>query len=184
MLRIFLQNPEGEFYVRELTRRLGAHLNSVRHELINLETLGLVQVVKPADGKDTQKKHFRLNRDSILFPELRALFLKSRALVERDMVEKIKACGKLKYFALTGCFLGRNDVPTDVFLVGNVDRRKLANVIKEYETSLGQEINYTILDEAEMRYRMDIMDRFVYAVLEGQRLVYVDELFGQPIDEA
>jgi DNA-binding transcriptional ArsR family regulator len=178
ILRVFLQNPETDFFVRELTRRIGAHINAVRHELVNLERLELVEVVRPPGEKGTQKKHYRLNRDSVIYPELRALFLKSRSLVEKDMVEKIRACGKFKYFALTGRFLGRDDVPTDLFLVGTPQRPKLAAVIKEYEASLGHEINYTVLDEAEMRYRMDVMDRFVYAVLDGQKLVFIDEFFG------
>jgi DNA-binding transcriptional ArsR family regulator len=178
LLRVFLQNPETDFFVRELTRRIGGHINAVRHELVNLEKLELVAVVRPPGEKGTQKKHYRLNRDSVLYPELKALFLKSRSLVEKDMVEKIRACGEFKYFALTGHFLGQEDVPTDIFLVGTADRRKLAAVIKEYEASLGNVINYTILDEAEMRYRMDVMDRFTYAVLDGQKLVFIDELFG------
>ena len=42
LLGIFLQHPQDFFYVRELTRKIGAQLNSVRRELKNLIDIGLV----------------------------------------------------------------------------------------------------------------------------------------------
>lgn len=178
LLRTFLQNPETPFFVRELTRRIDVHINAVRHELVNLERLGLVSVVKDASAKATQKKHFQLNLSSILYPDLKALFLKSRVLLEKDLVDRLKRTGTVKYFALTGRFLGRGDMPTDMFVVGNIERRKFAALIKESELSFGHEINYTILDEHEMRYRMDVMDRFLYEILDAPKMVFVDAFFN------
>lgn len=177
LLRTFLQNPETVFFVRELTRRLDVHINGVRHELANLEELGLVETVKTPE-KSAQKKHYRLNQSSIIFPELRALFLKSRVLLEKDLVRRLQTLGKISYFALTGRFLGRDDVPTDLFIVGHIDRRRLAALIRHFEVAFGHEINYTVLDDVEMRYRMDVMDRFLYEVLDQPKLVFVDAFFG------
>lgn len=177
LLRTFLQNPEESFYVRELTRKLDVQINAIRHELGNLEKIGLLEIVTVPQKGAVKKKFFQLNRNSILYPELSALFLKSRVLVEKDFVEKMKRTGKLSYFVLTGRFTGRTDAPTDVFLVGKVNRKKLTGVIKEFEISFGHEINYTILDPEEMRYRMDVMDRFLYDVLEEPKLVFIDEHF-------
>lgn len=179
LLRIFLTHQEESFYVRELTRKLDVQINAVRHELGNLEKVGLLEVVKVPQKGAVQKKHFRLNRNSVLYPELRALFLKSRVLVEKDFVEKIKQTGKLTYFTLTGRFTGREDAPTDVFVVGRVNRRKFTDLIRKFEISFGHEIDFTIMDSEEMRYRMDVMDRFLYDVLEEPKLVFVDEHFAQ-----
>lgn len=182
LLRTFLQNPEESFYVRELTRKLDVQINAIRHELGNLEKVGLLEIVKVPQKGAAQKKFYQLNRNSVLYPELSALFLKSRVLVERDFVEKMKQTGKITYFVLTGRFTGREDAPTDVFLVGRVNRKKLTDLIKKFEISFGHEINFTIMDTEEMRYRMDVMDRFLYDVLEEPKLVFVDEHFaGQQI---
>lgn len=182
LLRTFLQNPEESFYVRELTRKLDVQINAIRHELGNLEKIGLLLVVKVAQKGAVKKKFYQLNRNSVLYPELSALFLKSRVLVEKDFVEQLKQTGKLTYFVLTGRFTGREDAPTDVFLVGKINRKKLTALIKKFEISFGHEINFTILDAEEMRYRMDVMDRFLYDVLEEPKLVFVDEYFsGQQI---
>ncbi len=177
LLRTFLQNPEHVFFVRELTRKIDVHINAVRHELVNLERLGLVEPVKVTAPKSAQKKHYRLNPSSVLYPELRALFLKSRVLVEKDLVRRLQGIGRISYFALTGRFVGRGDSTTDLFIVGDIDRRKFAALIRQFEVTLGHEINYTIMDDAEMRYRMDVMDRFLYGVLEQPKMVFIDAYF-------
>jgi predicted transcriptional regulator len=176
LLRTFLQNPEASFFVRELTRRLDVQINAVRHELKNLQALGLVETVAP-QGASVQKKHYRLKQNSILIPDLRALFVKSRVLLEKDMVRRLQAVGRVSYFALTGRFVDRDDAPTDILIVGRVERRKLSELIRKFEIEFGHEINFTVLDEEEMRYRMDVMDRFLYGVLDQPKLVFVDEFF-------
>lgn len=163
--------------MRELTRRLDVQINAVRHELRNLESLGLVELVKEGVSRGAQKKHYRLNQNSVLVAELRALFVKSRVLLEKDFVRRLQSVGRILYFALTGRFMDRQDAPTDVLIVGRVDRRKLADLIRKFEIEFGHEINFTVLDEEEMRYRMDVMDRFLYSVLDQPKLVFVDEFF-------
>jgi hypothetical protein len=80
--------------------------------------------------------------------------------------------------------MDRAEAPTDVFIVGRVDRRKLSDLIRKFEIEFGHEINFTVLDEEEMRYRMDVMDRFLYSVLDQPKLVFVDEFFHSAIPEA
>ena len=42
LLRLFINNPDRFYFVREITRNLNLHLNSIRRELANLENLGIV----------------------------------------------------------------------------------------------------------------------------------------------
>jgi len=183
LLRTFLQNPEEAFFVRELTRKLGVQINSVRHELSKLEKMGLLEVVKIAQ-KGVKKKHYRVNRSSVLYAELKSLFLKSRVLVEKDFVTKLQATGKIKYFLLTGKFTGRTDAPTDVFVVGRVNKKKFTDLIRKFEISFGHEIDFTLMDKEEMKYRMDVMDRFLYDVLEEPKIVFIDEMFSHEKTQA
>ncbi|MEK7540164.1 MAG: winged helix-turn-helix domain-containing protein, partial [Patescibacteria group bacterium] len=71
LLRLFLSNPQEEYYVRELTRRMNEQINSIRRELSNLEDMGLL-LSEEREGK----KYYKVNQDHLMFPELRALFLK------------------------------------------------------------------------------------------------------------
>ena len=42
ILKLFLLHPENKFYIRQIARGLKLQLNSVRRELENLETFGIL----------------------------------------------------------------------------------------------------------------------------------------------
>lgn len=190
LLRLFLNNSKDAFFVRELTRKIGAQINAVRNELDNLVDMDLVAVVTDfdADGDVTesarpknrrsmqQRKYYRMNVDSLLYPELRALFMKARVMLEKDFVRKLTAAGPISYLALTGFFVSEEPSPTDLLVVGKLNRDKLASVIKNFEREIGREVNYTVLTPQEYRYRRDVTDRFLYSILESRKLVVVDTM--------
>ncbi|MBO7664277.1 hypothetical protein J6S46_00220, partial [Candidatus Saccharibacteria bacterium] len=43
LLRLFFENPGKSFYVREMTRVIEEQINSVRRELLNLESIGIIK---------------------------------------------------------------------------------------------------------------------------------------------
>jgi len=185
LLRLFLNNHKGAYFVRELTRKIGSQINAVRNELNNLVAMGIISVVQ--DEKDTepatkkkrhisQKKFYRLNTDALLYPELKALFTKSRVLLEKDFVKKLAGLGSLAYLALTGVFVGPDPAPTDVFIVGRVNRDRLVSLIKDFEQEIGHEVNYTVMAPQEYKYRRDVTDRFLYSILESKKIVVLDNL--------
>jgi predicted transcriptional regulator len=180
LLRLFLNNPDQQFYLRELARRLKTQLNSVRREMDNLEKIGIVKVRlddgEPVIEKGGQKKYFLANIDFILFPELKALFMKSQLLLEKSFVSKIESLARPQLFILTGIFVGSKEMATDMLIVGNINRDKLAAVIKAFERDFGQNINYTVMSLQEFSYRRDITDKFLYDILEGEKITIVDKL--------
>jgi len=188
LLRLFLNNHKGAYFVRELTRKIGSQINAVRNELDNLVAMGLVIAVADSQGGEasaaagrkkrnpSQKKFYRLNTDALLYPELKALFLKSRVLLEKDFVKKLTGSGSVSYLALMGVFVGPDPAPTDLFIVGRVNREKLTGLIKDFEQEIGHEVNYTVMTPQEYKYRRDVTDRFLYSILESKKIVVVDAL--------
>ena len=77
---------------------------------------------------------------------------------------------------MTGFFVNKEDCQVDMLLVGRFDRNILNKIIKNLETELGREVNYTIMDSKEFKYRKDITDIFLYDILEGRKIVAVDEM--------
>ena len=41
---------------------------------------------------------------------------------------------------------------------------------------MGRPINYTLMDMKEFKYRKDITDIFLYSILEGSKIIVVDEI--------
>ena len=75
LLGVFLNHPNEAFFVRELTRKIDAQLNSVRREIENLLALDLLkeEEAKEVKGKKVteNKKFFTANTESVLFEDLR-----------------------------------------------------------------------------------------------------------------
>jgi len=190
LLRTFLNNSGQPYYLRELARKLKTQLNSVRREVDNLEKLGIIKEVeliapKAAEGVKagkekaaSNKKYLLTDTEFILYPELKALLLKAQLLLERSFVSKIEKLAKLKLFILSGIFVGNEGSATDILLVGMINRKRLAQIVREFERELGRNINYTVMTPQEFKYRQDITDRFLYDILEGKKIVIIDKILS------
>jgi predicted transcriptional regulator len=181
LLGLFLENSEQSFFVRELTRKIDAQLNSVRRELQNLIELGLVLENRGgAAGRgralSERKKFYVANTNFLLFHDLRNLFRKIQILLKQNLVQEIKARGDVDLLIFTGRFVDNTNVQTDILIVGSIDQKSLQKVVSEFEAELGYEINYTLMPREEFNYRRQITDRFLFAILEGEKVVMVDKL--------
>lgn len=188
ILKLFLIHPLNKYYIRQLSRDLKLQLNSVRRELENLENFGILTSdakdiggAEPPPGEDKpalgqEKKYYRANPNFILFDEIKALIVKAQILYEKDFVRKLQDIGKVKLLVLTGIFVNNPNSLIDILLVGKVNKIKLLKLIKELEVELGKEINFTIFNPQEFKYRRDITDIFLYGILEGRKLIVVDEV--------
>lgn len=178
LLRLFLSNPDNSYYVRELARKVGVQINAIRRELINLRKIGLLSAYQPSESsnQDKLKNYFKVNVDFVLFHELRTLFLKSQLLMERKLLSEIEKVGNISYLVLTGTFLGLNNSPTDLLIVGRINLDKLAGLIKKFEKDMDCVINYTAMNREEFKYRKDVTDKFLYHILENKKIVVIDKL--------
>jgi len=187
LIMLFLGNPEKLFLAVRLTKLAGTKIANVKRELKNLVKLNIIievsseevpemEVVKKKKQTKAKENYYQVNKNFIIYPELRSLVLKSQLLLERNLVHKIEKLSHLKLLVLTGKFLGLLDTPTDILMVGQVKRDQLARLISKYEKELGSEINYTIMTYQEFKYRKDITDRFLYDILENKHLTFVDKI--------
>ncbi len=170
LLRLFLFNPQVSFYVREITRKIGEQLNSVRRELANLSSLGLVTAEQHED-----KKYYKLNNQFALIRELTDVLLKSQILLEQHFIKSMKESGKIRYLALTGSFSGLKQSPTDILIVGQVNKAMLVSAIERFQREIGREINYTLLSSRDYNERRKLADKFLLTILSGPKVVVVDE---------
>ena len=177
LLQLFLNNPDEKFYVREITRKIKSQINSVRRELENLKKIGIIVLEEDKEKKSKiKKKYYKCDIDFIFYPELKALLLKAKIMLERNLINEVKKIGNISYLVLTGIFVDFVDASTDVLIVGNVSRDKLKRLIKRFERELNHPVDYTVLSKQEFKYRKDITDRFLYNILENKKIVVIDKL--------
>ncbi|OGL94858.1 hypothetical protein A2348_05215 [Candidatus Uhrbacteria bacterium RIFOXYB12_FULL_58_10] len=182
LLALFLQHPEEAYFVRELTRKIDAQLNSVRRELQNLEELGIIvertdhPVSKSTPSLSDKKKYFIANPEFMLFEDLRGLFSKASIFLKNNLVQGIDDNGNIAYLAFTGRFVGNAAAPTDILIVGDIDQKSLQKVVSAFEEEMGHEINYTLMPKDEFLYRRQVTDRFLFSLLEGEKIVMIDRV--------
>jgi len=131
---------------------------------------------KNITANKTEKKYYSVNKDFILFDEIKALIVKSQILYEKDFVEKLYQAGKPKLLILSGFFVNDDEAVVDLFIVGRINKSKLLKLIKSLENQMGREINFTLMDVKEFNYRRNITDIFLYDILERKKITVVDEL--------
>ncbi len=176
LLRLFLQHEKEAYFVRELTRKIGSQINAIRNELDHLLEMGLIIAVEEQPEGKSSKKYYRLNQEGLLYHELRALFMKAQLSIEKDFVQKVTQTGAVSYMVLTGFFVGIENAPTDIFIVGKLSKERVATMIKNFERQIGRELNYTVMTPQEYKYRRDVTDRFLYSILESKKIVVVDTI--------
>ena len=194
----FLTRIHDSFSFDELKNHLSDTLSSqsLKKEVGALVELGLLEAFwqnisaenkadEKTGGKKKQKKQnrglnkeirFQVNLSFPLLPELHSLVLKSIIFWEQKLVKKIKSLGKVDYLAFTGFFTDTNHTPTDILIVGRVNKKRLTQVMRRFQIELRIPVRYTLLSKNEYEYRMDITDRFLYDIIESKKIVVVDEM--------
>ncbi len=179
ILKLFLLNPDSSYFIREVSRRLNLQLNAVRRELENLEKIGLLTSHQGSDeendGGRTDRKFYQADKDCVLFNEIRELIIKAQILSEKDFTTKLRKLGTIKLLILSGLFLNDKQAPVDMLIVGEFSKEKVAKLVRELESELVTEVNYAVLTEEEYRYRQQVTDVFLYAVLESKKIIVIDE---------
>lgn len=159
LLTTFLLNPDTEFFIRELTRKLDEQINSVRRELGNLKKMGLLK-----SRMLNRKKFYLANKSFILFNELRNIVLKASGTVD-NIVKRIQKAGDIQLLILSGVFVEKNS-PADLLIVGTIDEKELQDFLeKEVETK--HPLRMSILTKDDFLYRLKCNDKFVKELVES-----------------
>lgn len=179
LLSLFFNNPGRPFYVREITRKIDEQINSVRRELANLLSIGLVS----SDGSNN-RLYYEVDPKYEYYEQLRSIFTsmpaKSNDPVVKEtreedkIIKRLRSTGSITFAFLTGSFARESRTNVDIFVVGDVNKARLAKVVAEIEKEMGRELNYSALTPDEYQYRLSLNDRFITTVLEARKIVIID----------
>jgi hypothetical protein len=186
LLSLFFNNPGRPFYVREITRKIDEQINSVRRELANLLSIGLIS----SEGSNN-RLYYEVNPKYEYYEQLRSIFtavpVKSadpalkETREEDQIIKKLRSAGAIQFAFLSGSFTNDPRTNIDIFVVGDVNKARLAKVVAEMEREMNRELNYSALSPDEYQYRLSLNDRFVTNVLEAKKIVVIDDSQTKPL---
>ena len=176
ILTTFLTHPDERFYYKNLIDRLGVPPSVLQSELKRFEKVGLLN-----SKREANIKFYSINKDFLLYPELKSIIFKTVGLADflRDSLSKI---GEIKVAFIYGS-VAKNleDAMSDIDLmvIGNVDMDSLNDAVAKAEDTLGREINFTTFDAKEWRDKLKAKKAFVTDVYKGKKIFLIgndDEL--------
>lgn len=175
LLQLFYSNPNRSFYVREITRKIDEQINSVRRELANLLSIGII-----SSDTNNNRLYYEVNQSYDYFAPLTAIFGKGVVAPEKAPTAKseasgIKSVGNVELALYTGQFTRDDSSGIDMLIVGDVNQTKLNHFIDELEKQEGKELRYTVMPMQEFTYRRQVNDRFLSDVLMAKSQVLIDK---------
>ena len=176
LLHLFLNNPEKSFYVREITRMIDEQINSVRRELANMVSVGIVQ----QDAIDN-KLYYSVNDDYPYVKPLAAIFSDKNTeggagaaggVSWKDSLGRMRG---LKLAIISGKLVVGSNSAVDLLLVGDdISAVTIKNLVKKIEKDRKIEINYAVISYDDFYYRMSVKDRFIMDIVRNKHSVLVD----------
>lgn len=175
LLHLFLNNPGRAFYVREITRKIDEQINSVRRELANMMSIGIIK-----SENSNNRLYYEIAQDYQHFEPLRQIFadtgLKSTvgASETSDMAKRIKALGDIRVIVFAGQLVHGSMSDVDLLIAGNTNKTQVKKFVKELEAEEKKTLNYAVMSYEDFYYRLSIKDRFVTTVTAAKHTVIVD----------
>ena len=176
LLHLFLNNPEKSFYVREITRMIDEQINSVRRELANMVSVGIVQ----QDAIDN-KLYYSVNEDYPYIKPLAAIFSDKNteggmgaasSVSWKDSLGRMRG---LRLAIISGKLVDGSSSSVDLLLVGDdMSAVTIKNLVKKIEKDRKIEINYAVISYDDFYYRMSVKDRFIMDIIRNKHSVLVD----------
>ena len=174
LLQLFFSNPSKSFYIREMTRVIDEQINSVRRELSNLESIGVIK-----NESFDNKVYYSANTKHPYCHPLTEIFSKKiDSARDHDVKESTweEYTRPVKNY-LTGLVVV-NRLPgqdgLDLLIIGNDKTKKLTHWAEVVEKKQGKMINHAIMTPEDFTYRRSVRDRFLEDVFEMEITEIID----------
>ncbi len=140
ILELLIFNPDREFHLREISREVKITPIYVKKELQKLKELNLV-----LKSKKGNLSIFQINRNSLIFAELKSIFIKTEYF--GDLIKKSLKKLKIDFAFIFGSFakgIESRESDIDLFVIGDIKEDELMDIIQKIEKQTGREINYIL----------------------------------------
>lgn len=171
LLKLFFSNPNRSFYVREITRKIDEQINSVRRELSNLMSIGII-----VSDNSNNKLYYEVSQKYEYYKPLVEIFGNSK--IDPKTVTKSSnsksELGSVDLLVMSGSFTRDPKAGVDLLFVGELNAAKVSAYVVGLEKQEGRELTYAVLSRDEFDYRKQIKDKFITSFLSSKLSVVED----------
>lgn len=170
LLALFVMSPTKTFYQRELERLLGVPIRSIQQEVKKLLSIGFL-----TSETSGNRVYFKVDRDFILFNELKKIILKTEAV--GDVIKKdLTKLGQISFSFIFGSFATGKETPQsdiDLMIIGSVGAKLLSSTVQKISEKTGREVNPHLYSESEFLKKFQKSDNFIKQVGLGKKIYLI-----------
>jgi hypothetical protein len=172
LIKLFVLNDEKKYTPRDIIKRNKMDGRKARSIIIQLVRAKFIkEIIKKG------KKYYTVNLDFPFFAGLKQLVVKSNVYPQCASLGKIRNLGNVKLGLVSGVFLDNPGAKADLLVVGDhISNAKMKHLLEDLEIELGREVNYSLMDLAEFKYRVNMFDKFILEFFEGPHEMVVNKV--------
>ena len=178
LIKFFMLNEKVALNINEILGRNKLGTKNTKEEAKKiLSQLVNAKFIYPRTIRG-QKAYF-VNTKYSFYDELKWLVVKSNIYPQCEQLNRVKNLGDVKLGLVSGIFINNKKSKTDLLLVvDSLSRAKFNHLIEDLEAEMGQEINYSLMNLEEFRYRIKMFDKFILEILEQPHEIIMNEVDG------
>jgi DNA-binding transcriptional ArsR family regulator len=170
LLSALLLNSHQPVYATELANHLGLRPSTLQRDLAKFTQAGILKM-----SRSGNRAYFQANEECPVFPELRALLIKTSGLVDVLHAELAPLAPKIKVAAVYGSIAAGTETSgsdIDLLIIGSVKMIELSPLLERATGKLRRQINPTLYTPGEFAQKAR-SSHFVQSVLAKPLLFVV-----------
>jgi len=166
IFRLLFGLSDRQLHVRDMERRTGLSVATVRQELQKLLRVQLVEAQRSGN-----RLYYRANTSHPLYTDIRNIVLKTSGMVDilRNALHKEGVTIAFVFGSVASNQEGATS-DVDVMVIGDVGLRTLSGWLSGASEQIGREVNPHVMTENEFRRRKHSRNHFLTHVLESEKL--------------
>ncbi len=151
ILKILFANPDKEFYLSEIARKVKASAGNCQRELKKMVKIGVLN-----SDKKNNLRIFSVNKKNPVYKETYNIINKTIGVEDeiKRLIKKIPGINFAFIFGsyVKGDFSANSDI--DLFIIGDVNENNLIKNLKKTEQNIDREINYHLYSEEDFKNKL------------------------------
>ena len=173
VLTLLLTDTSKRWYLRDIERRTGLAIGTVRRELTGLRDAEII-----TKSKDGNRTYYQANIACPFLPELSGLLRKTAGLIDvlsealRPLSKKIKVAFVYGSFAANSVKAG-SDV--DLMIIGKCTFAEVVEALMPCQEKLGREVNPSVYPVDEFRKKIAAKHHFLKTVTKEKKIFLIGD---------
>jgi len=167
IFEIFFNDPQGEYYLRQLEKITGYSAANIRREIIRLEESGLL-LSRPLGNI----KLYKVDASYPLYSEIKKIVSKTVG-IESGLKNIVRKYKKIQFAFIYGSFAegkqkSLSDI--DIILIGDIAPKVVNAALFRYQSKIGREINIIVYSPREFLSNLRDKNHFLSSVAKKTKI--------------